>query len=177
APAALDMSPRRITLSTVGLPSRMRKLATEALPLVLAVSLHAPDDETRRRIIPTAHAHSVADIVAALHEWQEQVHRRVTIEYTMLDGVNDAAWQARDLVRLLHGLKAHVNLIPFNPWPGSGFAETPAERLDAFKGVVERAGVSVSVRFSRGRDAGGACGQLALRGPAQGQEPAPTAHI
>src|SRR5690606_33567477 len=111
-PAGLDMSPRRITLSTVGLPSRMRKLAAEGLPLVLAVSLHAPDDETRRRIIPTAHAHGVADIIDALREWQERVGRRVTIEYTMLDGVNDAAWQARALVTLLRGLKVHVNLIP-----------------------------------------------------------------
>lgn len=166
APGALDMSPRRITLSTVGLPARMRKLAEEGLPLVLAVSLHAPDDETRRRIIPTAHAHSVADIVDALHVWQGKVGRRVTVEYTMLDGVNDAAWQARDLGRVLSGLKVHVNLIPFNPWPGSGFSETPTRRLEAFKEIVERSGISVSVRFSRGRDAGGACGQLALRGGA-----------
>lgn len=165
-PRGLDMSPRRITLSTVGLPSRMRKLADEQLPLVLAVSLHAPDDETRRRIIPTAHAHSVADIVDALKYWQDRGGRRVTIEYTMLDGVNDAAWQARDLVKVLAGVKAHVNLIPFNPWPGSGFSETPAARLEAFREIVERSGLSVSVRFSRGRDAGGACGQLALRGAA-----------
>ena len=165
-PRGLDMSPRRITLSTVGLPSRMHKLAEEGLPLVLAVSLHAPDDETRRRIIPTAHAHSVGDIIDALHNWQDRVGRRVTIEYTMLDGVNDAGWQARDLGRLLRGLKAHVNLIPFNPWPGSGFAETPAAKLEAFRAQLESSGLSVSVRFSRGRDAGGACGQLALRGAA-----------
>lgn len=165
-PRALDMSPRRITLSTVGLPSRMRKLADEGLPLVLAVSLHAPDDETRRRIIPTAHAHGVSDIIDALHYWQERVGRRVTIEYTMLDGVNDAPWQARALAGLLAGLKSHVNLIPFNPWPGSGFEETPAPRLEEFRALLEGAGVSVSVRFSRGRDAGGACGQLALRGAA-----------
>lgn len=165
-PAGLDLSPRRITLSTVGLPSKMRRLAGEGLPLVLAVSLHAPDDETRRRIIPTAHAHGVADIVDALREWQERVGRRVTIEYTMLDGVNDALWQARALGELLRGLRAHVNLIPFNPWRGSGFAQTPTARLEAFKEAVEATGISVSVRFSRGRDAGGACGQLALRGAA-----------
>ncbi|HLU83533.1 MAG TPA: 23S rRNA (adenine(2503)-C(2))-methyltransferase RlmN [Trueperaceae bacterium] len=162
-PQALGMSPRRVTLSTVGLASRMKKLAEEGLPLVLAVSLHAPDEETRRRIIPTAHAQSIGEIIDALKYWQERIGRRVTIEYTMLDGVNDAPWQARTLVKRLHGLKAHVNLIPFNAWPGSEFAETPAQRLEEFEAILASAGVSVSVRFSRGRDAGGACGQLALQ--------------
>ena len=163
-PRALDMSPRRVTLSTVGLPSRMRRLADEGLPLVLAVSLHAPDDETRRRIIPTALANPVAEIVDAMRYWQERVGRRVTIEYTLLAGVNDSDAQARRLAGLLAGLDAHVNLIPFNPWAGSGFAQSSRRRTDAFKGALAAAGVSVSVRFSRGRDAGGACGQLALKG-------------
>lgn len=162
-PAGLGMSARRITLSTVGLPARMRKLAAEGLPLVLAVSLHAPDEETRRRIIPTAHAHSIDDIVAALHHWQERIGRRITIEYTLLAGVNDAVWQAKALVKRLAGLTAHVNLIPFNAWPGSEFHETSGRRLDEFKDALTASGVSVSVRFSRGRDAGGACGQLALQ--------------
>jgi len=162
-PLGLAMSPRRITLSTVGLPSRIRRLAGERLPLVLAVSLHAPDEETRRRIIPTAHAHPLDDIVASLHDWQAQGGRRVTVEYTMLEGVNDRLDQARALVRLLAGLRVHVNLIPFNPWPGSGFAATPRDAVRAFAEVLTRAGVSTSVRFSRGRDTGGACGQLALR--------------
>ena len=162
-PRGLAMSVRRITLSTVGLPSRIRRLAGEGLPLVLAVSLHAPDEETRKRIIPTAHAHALADIVASLHDWQAAGGRRVTVEYTMLDGVNDAPAQAAALARLIDGLTVHVNLIPFNPWPGSGFAATPREGVRAFQDVLVRAGVSTSVRFSRGRDTGGACGQLALR--------------
>jgi 23S rRNA (adenine2503-C2)-methyltransferase len=162
-PHALGMSARRITLSTVGLPSRMRKLADEGLPLVLAVSLHAPDEETRRRIIPTAHAQSIDDIIDALRYWQERIGRRVTIEYTMLDGVNDQPWQARALAARMKGLKAHVNLIPFNAWPGGEFAETPPQRLEEFEAILAGAGLSVSVRFSRGRDAGGACGQLALQ--------------
>lgn len=163
-PQALDMSPRRITLSTVGLPSRIRKLIGEGLPLVLAVSLHAPDQETRERIIPTAHAQPVPEIMASLHEWQEKIGRRVTIEYTMLDGVNDHVWQARELARLLRSLNSHVNLIPFNPWTDSGFSGTPKGRLTQFESILKQAGVSVSVRFSRGRDAGAACGQLALQG-------------
>jgi len=161
-PAALALSPRRITLSTVGLPAKIRRLAEEGLPLVLAVSLHAPDEETRRRIVPTAHAHKIDDIVDALRFWQERVGRRVTIEYTLLRGVNDHAWQARQLADRLRGLNAHVNLIPFNPWPDSGFKDSTKDAQQAFKTVLEGRGVSVSVRFSRGRDAGGACGQLAL---------------
>jgi 23S rRNA (adenine2503-C2)-methyltransferase len=162
-PRGLAMSPRRITLSTVGLPARIRRLALERLPLVLAVSLHAPDEETRRRIIPTAHAHALPDIVASLHDWQAAGGRRVSVEYTMLAGVNDRPDQAHALVRLLEGLVVHVNLIPFNPWPGSGFTSTPRAGLRAFEEVLTGAGVSTSVRFSRGRDTGGACGQLALR--------------
>lgn len=161
-PAGLDLSPRRITLSTVGLPDRIRRLAAERLPLVLAVSLHAPDDETRRKIIPTAHAHSVADIIASLHDWEAAGGRRVTLEYTMLDGVNDASWQAELLVERLAGLTAHVNLIPFNPWGGARFRASPRPVTERFEKVLIRAGLSVSVRFSRGRDTGGACGQLAL---------------
>jgi 23S rRNA (adenine2503-C2)-methyltransferase len=162
--AALGLSPRRITLSTVGLPNRIRRLAQERLPLVLAVSLHAPDEATRRSIIPTAHAHPIADIIAALHEWQASGGRRVTIEYTMLRGVNDTAAQAAALVRLLEGLVVHVNLIPFNPWRGSGYHSSSQAVIEAFARVLERAGVRCSVRFSRGRDAGGACGQLSLQG-------------
>jgi 23S rRNA (adenine2503-C2)-methyltransferase len=161
-PAALGMSPRRITLSTVGLPARIERLAGEGLPLTLAVSLHAPDEETRRKIIPTAHAHSIAAIMGALALWQERIGRRVTIEYTMLEGINDHPWQARQLASLLAGLSAHVNLIPFNPWSGSSFHSSSRSVLERFQAILEGEGLSVSVRFSRGRDAGGACGQLAL---------------
>jgi len=161
-PLGLKMSPRRITLSTVGLPGRIRKLAAEGLPLVLAVSLHAPDEATRRQIIPIAHAHSLDDIIASLHDWQAAGGRRVTVEYTMLDGVNDALWQAEGLVKRLQGLVAHVNLIPFNPWGTARFRSSPRATIERFEKVLVRAGISVSVRFSRGRDTGGACGQLAL---------------
>lgn len=163
-PRALAMSPRRITVSTVGLPSRMRRLADEGLPLVLAVSLHAPDDETRRRIIPTALANPVDEIVDAMRHWREKVGRRVTIEYTLLAGVNDSDAKARRLAAIAREVGAHVNLIPFNPWTGSGFAQSSRRRTASFRAVLSERGVSVSVRFSRGRDAGGACGQLALRG-------------
>jgi 23S rRNA (adenine2503-C2)-methyltransferase len=167
-PEGLGLSPRRITLSTVGLPRQIRRLAAEELPLVLAVSLHAPDEETRRAIIPTAHAHSLPDIVAALHDYQAATRRRITAEYTLLDGVNDALWQADALAELLEGLKSHVNLIPFNPWGASRFRATSRARTEEFRERLEAAGLSVSVRFSRGRDVGGACGQLALGAAGRG---------
>ena len=164
-PEVLDMSPRRITLSTVGLPKRIERLAGEGLPLTLAVSLHAPDEETRKEIIPTAHAHALPDIVASLHTWQKATKRRVSIEYTMLAGVNDHAWQADALARLLRGLHAHVNLIPFNVWEGSPQGGSNRLTIDAFRDRLERKGMSVSVRFSRGQDSGAACGQLSLQQP------------
>ncbi len=174
-PRGLDMSPRRITLSTVGLPEKIKCLASEGLPLVLAVSLHAPNEETRRKIIPTAHAHSIGDIMAALRNWQEASGRRITIEYTMLSGVNDATWQAEMLVQRLRDLRVHINLIPFNNWTGAGFSSSGKEQIKSFEQVLLRAGLSVSIRFSRGRDAGAACGQLALT--QSEQSPAANRHI
>ena len=161
-PNACGLSPRRITLSTVGFPSKIVRLAQEALPLVLAVSLHAPDDETRMRIIPTAHAYPIAEILRSLHIWQDTVGRRITVEYTMLKDVNDSVWQAKLLERRLRGLRVHINLIPFNPWLGSGFKVSTSKKLRDFKDGLESSGVTVSIRFSRGQDSAGACGQLAL---------------
>ncbi|PYE56376.1 23S rRNA m(2)A-2503 methyltransferase [Deinococcus yavapaiensis KR-236] len=163
---ALGMSKRRVTLSTVGLPKKIRQLAKEDdLGLKLAISLHAPDEETRQRIIPTGHANSIAEIMAAAREYQSVTGRRVTFEYAMLRGVNDRLWQADLLADLLTGLVSHVNLIPMNPWNGSGFEESTEEQLQAFYDRLEERGVEVSVRRSRGRDAGAACGQLALNRP------------
>ncbi|WP_407570685.1 23S rRNA (adenine(2503)-C(2))-methyltransferase RlmN [Deinococcus altitudinis] len=163
---ALGMSKRRVTLSTVGLPKGIRKLALEDdLGIKLAISLHAPDEETRQRIIPTGHANSILEIMASAREYQQVTGRRVTFEYAMLRGVNDSVWQAELLADLLRGLVSHVNLIPMNPWEGSGFEESTEQEMQAFYNVLEARGVEVSVRRSRGRDAGAACGQLALKQP------------
>lgn len=159
---ALDMSPRRITLSTVGLPKQIRKLADEGLSLVLALSLHAPDEETRKQIIPTAHAYPMEDIIEALKYWQEKLGRRISIEYTMLGGINDHLWQADLLVERLKGLLVHVNLIPFNSWQNSGFSSSSRERIREFETRLSKKSLPVSVRFSRGQDTGAACGQLSL---------------
>ncbi|ULH15690.1 23S rRNA (adenine(2503)-C(2))-methyltransferase RlmN [Deinococcus sp. KNUC1210] len=165
-PQALGMSKRRVTLSTVGLPKGIRKLAQEDdLGIKLAISLHAPDEATRQQIIPTSYANTIADIMASAREYQAVTGRRVTFEYAMLKGVNDAVWQAEALADLLRGLVSHVNLIPMNPWEGSGFEESSEAQLQLFYDTLESRGVEVSVRRSRGRDAGAACGQLALKHP------------
>ena len=162
---ALGMSSRRVTLSTVGLPDKIVRLASEDVVVKLAISLHAPDEETRRAIIPTAHAHSIESIIQAAHEYQARSRRRVTFEYAMLDGVNDAVWQAELMADLLRGLIAHVNLIPMNQWDDSGFRGSSKTQIQKFVDALEARGVPVSVRRSRGRDAGAACGQLALKRP------------
>ncbi len=162
----LGMSQRRITLSTVGLPKQIIQLASEDVTVKLAISLHAPDEETRKKIIPTAHAHSIKDILESAREYQRRSKRRVTFEYSMLAGVNDHLWQAELLAEQLRGLIAHVNLIPMNAWAGSGFASSSEQRIQEFYDTLEKLGVPVSVRRSRGRDAGAACGQLALKRPA-----------
>ncbi|GHF28260.1 23S rRNA (adenine2503-C2)-methyltransferase [Deinococcus metalli] len=165
-PLALGMSKRRVTLSTVGLPKGIRQLAAEDdLGIKLAISLHAPDDETRNTIIPTGHRNSVAEIMDAAREYQAATGRRVTFEYAMLRGVNDHLWQAEALAGLLRGLVSHVNLIPMNPWEGSGFESSSEEQIQAFYDALEARGIDVSVRRSRGKDAGAACGQLALKRP------------
>ncbi|WP_216325145.1 23S rRNA (adenine(2503)-C(2))-methyltransferase RlmN [Deinococcus aestuarii] len=165
-PQALGMSKRRVTLSTVGLANGIRRLATEDdLGIKLAISLHAPDEETRQRIIPTGAANSIPEIMAAAREYQAVTGRRVTLEYAMLRGVNDHLWQAELLADLLGGLVSHVNLIPMNPWDGSGFESSTEAQIQAFYDTLEARGVDVSVRRSRGKDAGAACGQLALKRP------------
>ncbi|MBZ9712143.1 23S rRNA (adenine(2503)-C(2))-methyltransferase RlmN [Deinococcus multiflagellatus] len=165
-PQALGMSKRRVTLSTVGIAKGIRRLAAEDdLGIKLAISLHAPDEETRRRIIPTGQVNSIEEIMAAAHDYQAVTGRRITMEYTMLRGVNDHPWQAELLAELLRGLVSHVNLIPMNPWAGSGFESSTEEQIQTFYDILQDRGVDVSVRRSRGRDAGAACGQLALKRP------------
>ncbi|GEM87480.1 23S rRNA (adenine(2503)-C(2))-methyltransferase RlmN [Meiothermus granaticius] len=164
-PQGLAMSPRRITLSTVGIPRGIYRLAEEEVEVRLALSLHAPDDETRRQIIPTAHRYSIAEIMEAVRHYYATTGRRVTLEYTLLKGLNDAEWQAKALAKHLEGLSAHLNLIPWNPWEGAPHQGTSRAGILKFAAALEAQGIPVSVRWSRGRDVGAACGQLALKHP------------
>ena len=164
APEGLGVSARGVTLSTVGLVPRIRQLAGEGLPVTLAVSLHAPDDELRDELSPINTRWPVAEVVDAAHAYFLATSRRVSIEYALIRDINDQAWRADALASLLrrggHGW-VHVNLIPLNPTPGSKW--TASRRADQVEFVrrLEAKGVAVTVRDTRGREIDGACGQLA----------------
>jgi 23S rRNA (adenine2503-C2)-methyltransferase len=153
---------RHITVSTSGIVPKIYQLAEEAMQIVLAVSLHAPDDETRSRIMPINTKWPVADLMEAVHAYVAKTKRRVTIEYVMLKGVNDSQAHAHDLGRLLKGLKCNVNLIPYNPIGDEYDFERPSnEVIVRFLDTVMTYGKKVTVRLERGVDIAAACGQLA----------------
>jgi 23S rRNA (adenine2503-C2)-methyltransferase len=161
APLGFGFSPRRITVSTVGLVTGLERLAKENLRVNLAVSLHAATDQVRSSLMPVNRGWGLDDLLAACRRFPLPVRQRMTFEYTLLDGVNDAAEDARRLARRLQGLRAKVNLIPFNEWPGAAFRRPPPERILAFQRVLLDAGLTATIRWSKGEDVGAACGQLA----------------
>jgi 23S rRNA (adenine2503-C2)-methyltransferase len=158
---------RHVTVSTVGIVPGIDRLTEEGLGMYLAVSLHAPDDDTRSAIVPTGRRYRVADILAAVRRYQAATGRIVTIEYTLLEGVNDSDAQARLLAELLEGGRMHVNLIPYNAiGPGvSGreYRRPSQERMDRFLEILRGRGVVAHFRRTRGADIDGACGQLRER--------------
>jgi len=158
---AYGLSRRRVTLSTSGVVPHIRKLK-ERLPVALAVSLHAPNDEIRSRIMPINDAYPIATLLEACRDYLEVAPRDfITFEYVMLKGVNDAPDHAKELVRTLAGTPAKVNLIPFNPFPESGFEKTEPDRVRLFQKTLLDAGIVATVRKTRGDDIDAACGQLA----------------
>jgi 23S rRNA (adenine2503-C2)-methyltransferase len=160
SPHGFGFSPRRITVSTVGLVQGLERLARESLRVNLAVSLHAASDEVRSRLMPVNRGGGLDELLAACRRFPLPVRQRMTFEYTLLDGVNDSAEDARALVRRLQGLRAKVNLIPFNEWPGAPFRRPPLPRIHAFQRTLLDAGLTATVRWSKGEDVGAACGQL-----------------
>ncbi len=157
------LSRRRVTVSTSGLVPQMRRLAATS-DCALAVSLHAPNDELRDRLVPINRRYPIADLLAACWDYVRTARvKDVTFEYVMLAGVNDGLEQARQLASLLANRPAKVNLIPFNAFPGSGFARSPQDVVDAFRQVLVRAGIITITRKTRGDDIAAACGQLAGR--------------
>jgi 23S rRNA (adenine2503-C2)-methyltransferase len=158
-----DLSRRRVTLSTSGLVPQIYRLA-EVSNVALAVSLHAPDDALRNDLVPINRKHPIAELLTACwHYLDEQNGRSVTFEYVMLDAVNDSPAQARALARLLKGHPAKVNLIPFNPFPGTRYTRSPAPVIQRFRDELLQRGVLATVRRTRGEDIDAACGQLAGR--------------
>jgi 23S rRNA (adenine2503-C2)-methyltransferase len=161
APDGLGLSQRHITVSTVGLVPAMRKLAEEDLSVTLALSLHAPDDDLRDELVPVNQRWKVAEVLEAAWAYAARTGRRVSIEYAMIRDVNDQPWRADLLGRLLAGKLAHVNLIPLNPTPGSRWDASPKPVEREFVRRLRAAGISTTVRDTRGQEIDGACGQLA----------------
>jgi 23S rRNA (adenine2503-C2)-methyltransferase len=158
-----DLSRRRVTLSTSGLVPQIYRLAEET-NVALAVSLHAPDDALRNELVPINRKHPIAELLQACwHYLDEQNGRSVTFEYVMLDGINDSPAQARALARLLKGHPAKVNLIPFNPFPGTRYRRSPAHVIQRFRDELLQRGLLATIRRTRGDDIDAACGQLAGR--------------
>lgn len=159
----LGLAARRVTISTVGLPEKIRELADQHRQFNLAVSLHAPNDELRNRLVPVNAKIGIAAIMAAADEYFIRTGRRVTYEYVVLHEVNDGEEQAHELASLLRGHCAHVNLIPMNTVSELPYHDPAAERLQAFIDIVEAAGIAITVRKRKGADIDAACGQLRLR--------------
>ncbi|HZQ60129.1 MAG TPA: 23S rRNA (adenine(2503)-C(2))-methyltransferase RlmN [Casimicrobiaceae bacterium] len=158
---AYGLSRRRVTLSTSGLVPQLDRLR-EACPVALAVSLHAPSDALRDVLVPINRKHPLVTLLAACKRYLERAPRDfVTFEYVMLDGVNDQPQHARELVQLVRDVPCKINLIPFNPFPGSEFGTSPRARILAFQRTLMQAGIVTTVRKTRGDDIAAACGQLA----------------
>ena len=159
-PQAFAFSPRRITVSTVGLVTGIERLAKENLRVNLAVSLHATSNEIRDRIMPVNKGFAIEELLAACRRFPLPFRQRMTFEYVLLEDVNDSVEDARRLVKLLKGIRGKINLIPFNDWEGSSFARPPLPRILDFQTVLLEHGIRATVRWSKGEDIGAACGQL-----------------
>ena len=159
-PKCLNLGARRITISTVGVPPKMRQLATEALPLNLALSLHAPNEPLRKELIPWAEHFALDDILDAARHYFDRTGREITLEYILLSGVNDRPEHARQLARLCRTIRANVNLIRYNEVAELPYLRPKSDDVLRFQEILRAAGVNTHVRKSRGRDIEAACGQL-----------------
>lgn len=156
----LDLSTRKITVSTVGVVPGIERMAREMNKVKLAVSLHATKDSVRNRLIPLNKKWNIKQLFSVLRRYPADNVRRIMVEYVMLDGVNDSEEDARRLVNLVKGLKVKVNLIPFNPYPGAPFKPTPRERIEKFQKILWEHNIAAFIRESRGQDISAACGML-----------------
>ena len=164
-PGGLDLSKRRITLSTCGLVPEMKRFAAEGLGVNLAVSLNATTDELRSRLMPINLRYPLKELLAACRELPLPPRGRITFEYILFQGVNDSSDGARRLVRLLRGIRCKINLIPHNPFPGSPFARPSEQRILEFKVILSEAHFTTPIRWSHGAEISAACGQLAGGAP------------
>jgi 23S rRNA (adenine2503-C2)-methyltransferase len=159
-PGCFNIGGRRITISTVGVPPKMRELAREGLPINLAISLHAPNEPLRKQLIPWAEHFALSEILDAARYYFDETGREITLEYILLAGVNDQVDHARELVKLSRTLRANVNLIRYNEVATLPFGRPESEDVVRFQEVLRAGGINAHVRKSRGRDIDAACGQL-----------------
>ena len=158
-PRGFGLGQRHITISTIGIKSGIEKLAEENLLIGLAISLHAPTNELRKKLVPTATFNSVEEIIESGYNYFKKTGRRVTFEYALMDGINDSPEIANNLAKLLHGNGSHVNLIPINPTAGD-FKRPSNNRVHDFERILSRAGVNCTIRVEKGTEISAACGQL-----------------
>jgi len=155
-----NISVRNITVSTCGIVENMKRLAEENLPLTLALSLHAPNDEIRKQMMPVAYKYKLEDVLAACDYYYEKTSRRITFEYSLVAGVNDSTECAQELSKLLRGKNCHVNLIPVNPIKERDYKKSRTDAIQNFKNILEKNRINVTIRREMGSDINAACGQL-----------------
>ena len=159
-PKGFEIGARHITVSTCGLPDKIRAYALEGLQVNLALSLHAPNNEIRNRLMPINKAYPLEETMEAIRYYEKTTSRRVTFEYIMLKGINDGESEAKELVKLLKGITSYVNLIPYNEVENLPFRRTSKESVNLFMNILKEGGVNVTVRKEFGHDIDAACGQL-----------------
>lgn len=156
----LNISQRNITVSTCGLVNRILDLAREELQITLAISLHAPNDKVRKEIMPIANKYTISEIIDAVTFYYNKTGRRISFEYSLVEGVNDSEDNAKELIHVVRGLNCHVNLIPVNPIKERDFKQTQMQFVQNFKNILEKNRINVTIRREMGSDIDAACGQL-----------------
>ncbi|MDF2485930.1 MAG: rlmN [Herbinix sp.] len=156
----LNISARNITVSTCGIPDKIRELAKEDIAITLALSLHAPNNEIRKQMMPVATKYELSEVLAAFRYYYDETGRRLTFEYSLVDGVNDEEEHAKELCRLIKGFNCHVNLIPVNPIKERDYKKSENKKIQNFKNILEKNRINVTIRREMGADIDAACGQL-----------------
>lgn len=156
----LNISARNITISTCGIPDKIRLLAEEDLPVTLALSLHAPNNEIRKSLMPIARQYELSEVMEAFRFYYEKTGRRLTFEYCLVEGINDEEEHARELSKLVRGYNCHINLIPVNPIKERNFVKSDNNKILKFKNILEKYRINVTIRREMGSDINAACGQL-----------------
>lgn len=160
SPQAFNISFRKMTVSTCGIVPQIRRLANEQIPITLAISLHAPDDELRSSLMPVNNKYSILQLLDACKYYIMKTNRRITFEYALIDDVNDSSYHAKKLADLLQGFLCHVNLIPLNPVDDKNISRSSNDKIRCFRDILHKKGIPVTIRREMGSDINAACGQL-----------------